>query len=137
MACEKTQALDILWKMENLPLYEPNFETIEVLSPMNDEKSGLYLAKGLFWGMPWSGKFTFEKKVDGFYSEMLSLPLGMRISGGFIVEALSDTSTKITHYDTYEIPWFLRVIATALKDYIDTSMKGELVALEELIEFNL
>lgn len=122
--CPSEKALDLLQDLTNIQKYEPKVESAQVYP--TDHKSGFYAVSGLFAGLPWKGKFSYEHTEKGFHSEMQEGPLAGKVRGGFVVSRQSDIACKIVHYEEYEFPSGLFLLTPFLRTYLRRAIKKEL-----------
>lgn len=125
------QALGVLWEVENLGLYEPKVDAIQV-EPETKER-GTYAVKGRFAGFPWRGKFSYVLNPRGFHSELLSGPPGIRVNGGFVVTSKRSGQCLITHYERYQFSSWLALLAPLIRFYLIRAIKKELRGLAGII----
>ncbi len=132
ISCNAQQAITVLHNIENIEKYEPKL--ISATIRKESDKRGTYKTKGYFAGVPWKGKFSYELRENGFYSEMLKSPLsGLKVEGGFIVEQVAENECKIIHYEQYFHPLWLLTLVPFLKRYLEKEMIKELKDLKEII----
>ena len=127
-------ALAVLWDLANLEQYEPKVDAVRV-TPAGD-KRGTYVSTGRFAGIPWEGRFSYELNGNGFRSEMIQGPPGMKVKGGFAVKAQGPDRAMIIHYEYYQFPRWLAPLALPLRLYLCRAMKKELRNVADLIGRN-
>lgn len=126
------QALAVLWDIQNLQFYEPKVDSAQV--EPETQTNGTYIVQGRFAGMRWRGKFSYEINDRGFHSEMLQGPSGVQVHGGFVVQAEDSHSCQITHYENYQLPYWMSPLALLIRLYMFWAMKKELRDLAALIQ---
>lgn len=124
-------ALDILRNLKNIELYEPKADSIRV--EPETEKRGTYSIQGHFAGMRWRGRFTCEFDRQGFHSEMIRGPLGVKLRAGFVVTSESSGRCIIPHYECYHFPRWVLPLTLLVRLYLYWAMKKELRNLVKII----
>ncbi len=95
---------------------------------------GSYRVQGHFAGVPWKGEFFYELHEKGFHSKNAPKPgKGSTISGGFVVEEISDDECLVVHYEQYRLPWYYRPLRGGIVAYLRYSMRRELRDLERIL----
>ena len=118
-------ALDTLWNIQNLELYEPKVISAHV--QRETDRTGTYTAWGFFGIMPWRGTFSYILTNTGFTSELLNSPItSIRVKGGFLVKEEGDDQCQIIHYEKYKVPQWLSCMVPLIKTYVHWSMGREL-----------
>jgi len=84
--------------------------------------------------MRWRGKFSYEINNRGFHSEMLQGPSGVRVKGGFVVQAEGSHRCQITHYENYRLPHWMSPLTLLIRLYLFLAMKKELRDLADVIQ---
>ncbi len=125
------KALAIIRDIQLIDLYEPKIDSARI-KPAT-ASTGFYSVQGHFAGLPWGGKFSYELKEDGFYSELLEGPLGIQVSGGFMVKPQSSGQCSITHFERYQFPSWLMPFVFLIRPYLLRAMKEELRNLAKVI----
>jgi len=126
------QALAVLWDIQNLKLYEPKADSAQV--EPETKTNGTYIVQGRFAGMRWRGKFSYEINDRGFHSEMLQGPSGVRVNGGFVVQAEDSRRCQITHYENYRFSHWMSPLSLPIRFYLFWAMKKELRDLADVIQ---
>lgn len=92
----------------------------------------------LFRTKRWEGDFSYQQHASGWHSEDLHPRAdGWRISGGFLVSRIDDTSCRVTHYEDYTVPARLQRLSPLLALYMRRSQVGEMRDLVNLVELHL
>jgi hypothetical protein len=77
--------------------------------------------------VPWRATFRYERTSGGFHSESTApVGRGWEISGGFVVEAIDEHTSRILHYERYVMPRSMRWIKPLVFLYMHASMRPEL-----------
>jgi hypothetical protein len=126
------QALAVLWDIQNLKLYEPKADSAQV--EPETKTNGIYTVQGRFAGMRWRGKFSYEINDRGFHSELVKGPSGVRVNGGFVVQAEDSHRCQITHYENYQLPYWMSPLVLLFRLYLFFAMKKELRDLAAIIQ---
>lgn len=126
------QALAVLWDIQSLKFYEPKADSAQV--EPETKTNGTCIVQGRFAGIRWSGKFSYAINDHGFHSEMLQGPSGVRVKGGFVVQAEGSHRCQITHYENYQLPHWMSQLALLFRLYLFFAMKKELRDLAALIQ---
>jgi len=126
------QALAVLWDIQNLKLYEPKADSAQI--EPETKTNGTYIVQGRFAGMRWRGKFSYEINDRGFHSEMLQGPSGVQVNGGFAVNSEGAQRCQITHYENYQLPHWMSLLALLIRIYLFWAMKKELRDLADVIQ---
>lgn len=97
---------------------------------------GRYRITGRLFGLlPWHGEFSYVQHEHGWHSEdAVPRSNGWRVSGGFLVSRVDDTTTRITHYEDYLLPDRLRRLARPWRAYVRWTQVGEMRDLSRLVE---
>ncbi|MBI3543944.1 MAG: SRPBCC family protein [Deltaproteobacteria bacterium] len=120
----EAKALDFLWNLNNLAKYEPKVTSAKATAAT--AKTGSYRVRGFFAGVPWGGRFDFTLNERGFTSESTKLPFGLKVSGGFVVQAETKKRCLISHHEEYELPRLLSPLAPFLKVYLEAAIRREM-----------
>jgi hypothetical protein len=126
------QALAVIQDLNRLAQYEPKVEAVYIRPKANTD--GTYTARGHFAGLLWRGRFSYQLRPQGFHSEMISGPPGVQVSGGFVVRSEEQYRCCVTHYERYQLSWWLWPFAFLLRLYLMQAMKDELRTLAQLIQ---
>ncbi|GAC1329645.1 MAG: hypothetical protein NVSMB13_17360 [Mycobacteriales bacterium] len=85
--------------------------------------------------VPWEGRFSYHRHDAGWHSQDLQArDDGWRISGGFLVSPIDETTCRVTHYEDYRLPHRLRWLRLPLTVYMRRSQVGEMRDLVKLVE---
>ncbi len=127
---------DVLAVVRDIGLLEPlerKARHVEIHPTGPDE--GWYRIVGKLFGIrSWTGDFSYEQHACGWHSEDLRPRVdGWRISGGFLVSRIDDTTSRVTHYEDYTIPHRLRHWRPLLWLYMRRSQVGEMRDLLPLV----
>ncbi len=125
----ESEVLQYLWKIPNLEFYEPKVSSIR-FKPLN-ETSGSYTARGRILGLPWGGRFDYQLQDKGFMSRSQDLKFGVQVTGGFFVNTLSFNNCMLTHYEHYQVPFFLLPLKPFLAFYLKHSIRRELKTIKQ------
>lgn len=121
-----------VWDIQNLERTEVKADSVCVTKA--SPTAGSYTVRGHFAGIPWRGEFLYELHDRGFHSENAPKPgTGSTISGGFVVEEISDDECLVVHYEQYRLPWYYRPLRAGIVAYLRYSMRRELCDLERLL----
>jgi hypothetical protein len=110
----------------SIHLTERKADTCEFLP--ETETTGTYRITGRVARIvPWRATFRYQLSPHGFHSESTTpIGRGWEISGGFSVDALALTTSRVVHYERYVLPSAMRWIKPALLLYMHASMRPEL-----------
>jgi hypothetical protein len=125
------RALAVLWQVNNLSLYEPKVDAMQV-KPETAER-GTYAIEGHFAGIPWRGIFSYVLNPRGFHSELLAGPPSVRMNGGFVVTPRRADQCLVTHYERYQFSSWLALLAPLIRLYVAWAIKQELRELAGII----
>lgn len=120
---------DVLSVVRNIGLLEPlERKARRVEIHPTGPNCGWYRIEGkLFRVKSWEGDFSYEQHANGWHSEDLRPRAdGWRISGGFLVSRVDDTTCRVTHYEDYALPDRLRHLRPLLATYMRRSQVGEM-----------
>jgi hypothetical protein len=138
VTCERTiplpqeQVLPAVWEIKNIELCEVKADAVDVTKETGER--GSYKVRGHFAGVPWRGEFFYELNPKGFHSTNAPHPRkGTTISGGFVVERVSDDQCRVMHYEQYRLPVYFRPLRLFIRRYLQWSMRRELGDLERLV----
>jgi hypothetical protein len=121
-----------VWEIENIERTEVKADAVCVTK--ESPTVGSYTVRGHFAGVPWRGEFSYELHDKGFHSKSVPQPgRGSTISGGFVVEDISDEECFVLHYEQYRLPWYYRPLRAAIVAYLRYSMRRELRDLERIL----
>lgn len=130
--CHKVAALQIIWDIKTIEITEVKADAVQV-KPLTAKK-GTYTVRGHFAGLPWQNEFTYELNDKGFHSQEVDPPAsGPRISGGFIVEEVSQDKCQVIHYEHYKLLTWMMPLKPFIQLYLKWSMWKELRDMRELI----
>lgn len=131
------KVLVVLRDIELLEPLERKARSVEV-HPV-DASHGWYRIVGkLFRVRAWEGDFSYEQHESGWHSEDLHPRLdGWRISGGFLVSRVDDSTCRVTHYEDYLLPPRLHRWRAVFSLYMRRSQVGEMRDLAELVDREL
>lgn len=122
--------------VRDIELLEPLERKARAVSvhPERDD-SGWYRITGRLAGLvSWDGTFSYRQHDNGWHSaDVRPRPDGWRISGGFVVTPIDETSCRITHYEDYTLPQRLRRLHLPLVAYMRFSQIGEMRDLRRLV----
>ncbi len=106
----------------SIHLTERKADTCELLP--ETETTGTYRITGhVARVVPWRATFRYQLSPHGFHSESTApVGRGWDVSGGFKVEPLDATTSRIVHYEHYGLPSAMRWIKPALFLYMHASM---------------
>jgi hypothetical protein len=127
----QTTTKDFLLNINHIGDFEPKISSIQT-TPQTPN-TGTYKAHGKFLWLPWSGTFIYETNDHGFHSEMVEGTLANNMEGGFKVSAGQNNSCTITHYESYTLPNWTRILSPILKSYLHKAMDKELRNIIHLI----
>ena len=131
------EVLAIIRDIELLEPLERKARSVEV-HPVDDTHGSYRIVGKLFRVRAWEGEFSYEQHPSGWHSEDLHLrPDGWRISGGFLVSRIDDSTCRVTHYEDYSLPNSLRRWRPLLSWYMRRSQIGEMRDLTVLVEQTL
>ena len=127
---------DVLAVVRDIALLEPlerKARSVQIY-PL-DAEHGWYRIVGKLGGMrSWEGDFSYVQHANGWHSEDLRPRAdGWRISGGFLVSRIDDTTSRVTHYEDYTLPARLRYLRPVLSAYLRHSQVGEMKDLVQLV----
>ena len=126
------QARAAVWEIPNIERTEVKADAVCVTK--ESPTVGSYTVRGHFAGLPWRGEFTYELHEQGFHSENVPKPgQGSTVSGGFVVEEISDDECLVVHYEQYRLPWYYRPLRAGIVAYLRYSMRRELRDLERIL----
>jgi len=126
------QARAAVWEIQNIERTEVKADSVRVTK--ESPTVGSYTVRGHFAGLPWRGEFFYELNDKGFHSKNAPKPgKGSTISGGFVVEEVSDDECLVVHYESYRLPWYYRPLRTGIAAYLRHSMRRELRDLERIL----
>ena len=129
-----TEVLAVIRDIELLEPLERKARHVEIHPTSPD--AGWYRIVGKLFGIKsWEGNFRYEQHHNGWHSEDLSQREdGWRISGGFLVSRIDETTCRVTHYEDYLVPERLRRIRLLLDIYMRRSQIGEMRDLTALVQ---
>lgn len=108
------------------------------IHPTSPGRGWYHIAGKLFRTKSWEGDFRYEQHENGWHSEDLHPRAdGWRISGGFLVSRIDDTSCRVTHYEDYTVPPRLQRLRPLLALYMRRSQVGEMRDLLTLVDQQL
>ena len=126
------QARAAVWEIQNIERTEVKADAVCVTK--ESPTVGSYTVRGHFAGLPWRGEFFYELHDKGFHSKNAPKPgKGSTISGGFVVEEVSDDECLVVHYESYRLPWCYRALRAGIVAYLRYSMRRELRDLERIL----
>jgi hypothetical protein len=121
-----------VWEIQNIERTEVKADVVCVTK--ESPTVGSYTVRGHFAGVPWRGEFFYELNAKGFHSTNAPKPgWGSTISGGFVVEEISDDESLVVHYEQYRLPWYYRPLHPGIIAYLRYSLRRELRVLEQLV----
>lgn len=130
-------AEDVLSVVRDIELLEPlerKARHVEV-RPLGADRGEYRIVGKLFRMKQWEGDFSYAQHANGWHSEDLRPRAdGWRISGGFLVSRVDDTTCRVTHYEDYMVPARLRRFRPLLKMYMRRSQVGEMRDLAALVQ---
>ena len=132
VAAPQESVLPAVWEIKNIELCEVKADVVDVTK--ETETRGSYKVRGRFAGVPWRGEFFYELNPKGFHSTNAAHPRkGTTISGGFVVEPVSDHECRVIHYEQYKLPLYFRPLRIPIQLYLRWSMRRELGDLARLV----
>jgi hypothetical protein len=121
-----------VWEIQNIERTEVKADVVCVTK--ESPTVGSYTVRGHFAGIPWRGEFFYELNATGSHSTKAPKPgRGSTISGGFVVEEISDDECLVVHYEQYRLPWYHRPLGPGIIAYLRYSLRRELRDLEQLV----
>jgi hypothetical protein len=130
-------AADVLQVVRDIELLEPlerKARHVEV-HPVTASGGSYRIVGKLFGVKRWQGDFSYEQHENGWHSEDLTPRTdGWRISGGFLVSRVDDTTCRVTHYEDYALPASLRRLRPLIALYMRHSQVGEMRDLTRLVQ---
>jgi hypothetical protein len=127
-----SRARAAVWEIQNIERTEVKADAVCVTK--ESPTVGSYTVRGHFAGVPWRGEFFYELNDQGFHSKNAPKPgRGSTISGGFVVEEVSDDECLVVHYESYQLPWYYRPLRAVIVAYLRYSMRRELRDLERIL----
>jgi len=131
---------DVLTVVRDIELLEPlerKARQVDV-HPTGPGRGWYHIVGKLFRVKSWEGDFSYEQHENGWHSEDLHPRVdGWRISGGFLVSRIDNTTCRVTHYEDYTVPHRLRrlrPLRPLLAAYMRRSQVGEMRDLRTLLE---
>ena len=127
-----TRARAAVWEIQNIERTEVKADAVWVTK--ESPTVGSYTVRGHFAGIPWRGEFFYELHDRGLHSKNAPKPgKGSTISGGFVVEDVSDDECLVLHYEQYRLPSYYRPVRQGIIAYLRYSMRRELRDLERIL----
>ncbi len=135
--CSQEEALPFIWDIRNIEYCEVKADKVQVTK--DTPRTGTYTVHGHFARfIPWSRTFSYQLHATGFHSKEAQVPPSiLDIQGGFFVEATSERSCKIVHYEQYKLPLRFLVLRPFILAYLRWSQKKEMKDLKALILKNM
>jgi hypothetical protein len=126
------EVLPAVWEIKNIERCEVKADLVDVTK--ETDTRGSYKVRGHFAGVPWRGQFFYALHPKGFHSTNAEHPRkGSTISGGFVVEPLSESECRVIHYEQYRLPVYFRPLRLPIQLYLRWSMRRELGDLARLV----
>ena len=127
---------EVLAVVRDIALLEPlerKARHVEI-HPTGPDRGWYRIVGKLFGVKAWDGDFSYVQHENGWHSEDLRpRDDGWRISGGFLVSRVDETTCRVTHYEDYSLPARLRRLRPVLAAYMRRSQVGEMRDLAALV----
>ena len=128
------QVLAVIRDIELLEPLERKARHVEI-HPTGPDTGWYRIVGKLFNLQRWEGDFSYQQHENGWHSEDLHpRDDGWRISGGFLVSRVDDTTCRVTHYEDYTLPPRLRHLRPLLSGYLRRTQIGEMRDLVALVQ---